>query len=75
MGRRGRLESVATSTRPPSVSDVVRFIGPPPVPATDSFRDALEAEGADPDNVVAQFVFEEQVSLAANTDTANPDAD
>ena len=55
--------------------DVVRFIGPPPVPATDSYRDALETEGADPDNVVAQFVFEEQVSLGAIAPTSTTDAD
>ncbi len=49
-----------------SETDVVQFIGPAPVPGTASLRVALEAEGADPDNVVAEFVFEEAVALAAD---------
>ena len=44
-------------------SDVVRFIGPAPVPTVATFREALEGEGADPDNVVAEFVFEESIAL------------
>ena len=44
-------------------SDVVRFIGPSPVPTVAAFREALEGEGADPDNVVAEFVFEESITL------------
>jgi uncharacterized hydrophobic protein (TIGR00271 family) len=43
--------------------DIVRFIGPSPVPSTASLRTALEEEGADPDNVVAEFVFEESIAL------------
>jgi uncharacterized hydrophobic protein (TIGR00271 family) len=46
-----------------SEDDVVRFIGPSPVPRTTSLRDALEAEGANPANVIAEFVFEESITL------------
>ena len=46
-----------------SENDVVQFIGPAPVPDTASLRAALAAEGADPDNVIAEFVFEESIAL------------
>jgi uncharacterized hydrophobic protein (TIGR00271 family) len=49
-----------------SEDDVVRFIGPAPVPDTGLFREALEAEGADPDNVIAEFVFEESIALGGD---------
>jgi uncharacterized hydrophobic protein (TIGR00271 family) len=55
-----KVAGVDTTT---SENDVVRFIGPAPVPDTASFREVLEAEGVDPDNVVAEFVFEESVAL------------
>jgi uncharacterized hydrophobic protein (TIGR00271 family) len=45
-------------------ADVVRFIGPSPVPTVAAFREALLGEGADPDNVVAEFVFEESIALS-----------
>ena len=49
-----------------SANDVVRFIGPAPVPETDTLRDVLEAKGLDPDNVIAEFVFEESIPLAGD---------
>jgi uncharacterized membrane protein len=55
-----RVQEIDTTTGP---SDVVAFIGPAPVPSVEGFRDALEDEGADPDNVVAEFVFEESIAL------------
>ena len=59
-----RVLDVDTTT---GADDVVRFIGPAPTPGVESFRDVLESEGADPDNVVAQFVFEESIALAEPT--------
>ena len=59
-----RVVEVDTTT---SATDVVRFIGPAPAPSIASFRTELENDGADADNVVAEFVFEEVVSLAERT--------
>ncbi len=48
VGGVGRLEGAWRWTRPPSATDVVRFIGPAPAPTVASFRDAnCENEGAD----------------------------
>ena len=49
-----------------SANDVVRFIGPAPVPETASFRAVLEAQGVDPDNIIAEFVFEESIPLGGD---------
>jgi hypothetical protein len=36
------------------------------VPETASFRAVLEAQGVDPDNIIAEFVFEESIPLGGD---------
>ena len=57
-------EVIEVSTTADSVN--VRVIGPPPIPETASYRDALVAGGIDPDGVVVEFIPRTVVALGDN---------
>jgi len=49
--------------RPQGTALSVRVIGPPPLPATDSYADALVTAGVDPSDVVIEFIPRSVVNL------------